>query len=123
MIQNTSLMAYEEVQKTGRIAECYQRILSVLKSGKEYSNKEISLFTGLTINCVTPRVFELRQKGLIEFSNTRECRVTGRLVKTWRNVERQPTARASCFSKTTPQNPQHPSLPIIARGENSGVEN
>ena len=47
------------------------------------SNMEIAHYLGWSVNRVTPRVFELRQKGLVVPGPRRPCTITGQTVQTW----------------------------------------
>lgn len=85
-MQQTSLLAYAEVGVPLRLARRYDQILRAL-GGQELSNTEIGLRCGLPINCVTPRVLELREKGDVVLAGKRRCRVSGRQVLTWRRIE------------------------------------
>lgn len=48
------------------------------------SNSEIAFALHWSINRVTPRVLELRQRELVEMAERRECWITGSTVQTWR---------------------------------------
>ena len=63
MIQQTSLMAYDGVKP--RIGNRQGQILECLREHGPMTNKMISRKMGLPINCVTPRVLELRKLGLV----------------------------------------------------------
>ena len=69
MIQQTSLEAYIWVKQ--HISRRQEQILKAFK-GELWgmTNKRISKKTGLPINCVTPRVQELRKKGILEYART-----------------------------------------------------
>jgi len=56
------------------------------------SNHDISRFLGgdekgWGINCVTPRVNELRDKGMVQLHGTKVDRITKREVMTWEATE------------------------------------
>lgn len=84
-VRQTSLEAYwGEVYPTlGR------RQLEVLKvfqdswSREGLTNMEVADILGLSINCITPRVFELRKKGLLIEERKRICSITKRKVISW----------------------------------------
>jgi CRP-like cAMP-binding protein len=67
MYQQTSRLAYEELVSTGQISK---RQAQVLNAFVEYpfpmTNQDVSNYTKLPINCVTPRVLELRDRGLLQ---------------------------------------------------------
>jgi len=80
-VAQTSLMAFEDVRQ-----RCFTRhwqIFDSMEAGKSYSNTEISQLVGLPINCVTPRVKELRAKNWLTAGPVRACKITGRMVQTW----------------------------------------
>jgi len=56
--------------------------MEVFEKG-DHSNSEMAEALGWPINTVTPRVNELRKRGLITQVDTRKCKVTGRIVKVW----------------------------------------
>lgn len=67
MYQQTSRAAYEELVKTGQIGKRQAQVLStILEHPFPLTNAEISVLTNLPINCVTPRVKELREKGYVQ---------------------------------------------------------
>jgi hypothetical protein len=47
------------------------------------SNMEIAERLKKPINTITPRVFELRQKGRVKNCGTARCPVTGKTVNVW----------------------------------------
>lgn len=85
MIQDTSLKAYiNEVAPTLmprqiRVLEVFERL-----PGRDFTNEELSKELEWGINRVTPRVLELRLKGILEDAGKRECKVTKREVHCWR---------------------------------------
>ncbi len=93
MIQSTSLHAYNtEVRPTlgARQKTILEAIQELQNEHENATNTEISEHLNFPINTVTPRVFELRQKGYLTESVTRPCRATGRRAKTWRVVFSRP---------------------------------
>ena len=84
MIQQTSLQAFTNVCVS--LGERQQRVLDFFYKHKDhdFTNTEVADRLLLPINCVTPRVNELRKKGLLIFSQRRYCFVTGRYVMAWR---------------------------------------
>ena len=83
MIQPTSLEAYEEVKKS--LGRRQARVLIMLDhSPKAMTNSEMARLFDWPINTITPRVFELRQLGLVKEHEKRKCNVTGRTVIAWR---------------------------------------
>jgi hypothetical protein len=49
------------------------------------------------INWVTGRIFELREKGLVEFATERLCRITKRRVSAWKIKAQVPAKDPSMF--------------------------
>lgn len=58
-------------------------ILDAFLYKNNYTNTELANFLNLPINTVTPRIFELREKGIIVEKETRHCNITGRTAKAW----------------------------------------
>jgi len=80
MIQQTSLLAYESI-----VLELGQRQTMVYRQLMKCpaTNLELSRITGLPINSITPRVHELRKRGLVKRSKIRNCGVSGRKAIEW----------------------------------------
>lgn len=78
----TSLQAYESIQHS--LGERQAHILRTISVYPGKNNREISALSSLPINCVTPRVLELRRMGLIEPDEILVDKVTGRRAVTWR---------------------------------------
>lgn len=82
MIQQTSLKAYHgEIKPT--LSERHKEVLSAFDREEEFTNLELSKFLNLPINSITPRVNELVKKGIIKYSYTRKCKVSGRSARVW----------------------------------------
>jgi hypothetical protein len=91
-IQLTSLEAYfgEVINK---IHESHKKVLDVFleNPGMDFSNREIAQELGWSVNCVTPRVYELRgrdkrfplRRPILIQSRTRKCGITHRGVIAW----------------------------------------
>ena len=82
-MQPTSLEAYEEIKRN---LPCKQDVIFTVLSTVLHAltNTEIADSLHWPINTVTPRVFELRGKGLVKEDCKRECLITGRTVIAWR---------------------------------------
>jgi len=63
MIQQTSLESYKALIPT--LSERQQIILEVIQRHPGMSNHDISRYLGWEINCVTPRVNELRDQHIV----------------------------------------------------------
>jgi predicted ArsR family transcriptional regulator len=86
MVQKTSLEAWRSLQFDlgDRQARVYQAILRLGAA----TNKQISDYLEIPINCVTPRVFELRQIGVVEEYQTVK-QLNGRKATSWRPVQQR----------------------------------
>ena len=81
-VQQTSLFAYQnEVKPT--LGERQKVIYEALKTRDNFTNTELANYLDFPINTVTPRVGELRKLGLVQISEIRMCKVTGRRVISW----------------------------------------
>lgn len=78
-VQQTSLDAYFSLE----LPPMQQRVYDLLERGGVYTNSEISHILHMPINCVTPRVYELRKMGYVIPGAKRQCGVTGRIAMTW----------------------------------------
>lgn len=83
MLQQTSLMAYREIYNS--LGRKQQQVLRTFYRHKNLTNSEVAAMLGWSINRVTGRVFELRQRGLVEEAGKRHCPYTGRLCIAWRS--------------------------------------
>ena len=82
-MQPTSLEAYQEIYQG--LGKRQARIFNTLFYGNNaLTNAEIAARITWPINTVTPRIFELRQKGLVTKSCTRKCGVTDHKAIAWR---------------------------------------
>ena len=69
MVRQTSLEAFESIKES--IGKNHKTILDLV-GGSDWSNSELARELGWGINRVTPRVFELRKKGLLKELETQE---------------------------------------------------
>lgn len=84
-VQMTSLEAYADIKEN--LGERQMQVLNALeKFPNGLSNLQISRVLGLAINSVTPRVKELRDKGLVVFSHYVKDRVTGKRCMVWKKI-------------------------------------
>ena len=81
IMRDTSLIAYQELLDSGKINAQERVILDAVGSGADYSLQEIVLRSGLPINAVSGRCFDLKKKGLLEEGERRKCRVTQRTIR------------------------------------------
>lgn len=84
MITQTSKQAYyNEILPT--LGDRQEKVFNLLKNSNcPLTNSEMSYKLGWQINRVTPRVFELRQRGLVESAGFKHCPITGRSAIAWR---------------------------------------
>lgn len=82
-VTQTSLEAYREIQFNIGHRQAQVLKLFIYHPSFNYTNTEVSRILGLPINQITPRVFELRQKGILIEATIRKCNVTGRKCKAW----------------------------------------
>ena len=81
--QDTSYESYQYALKT--MSKRQHEVLRVLRNLDRATNHEISERTGWAINTVTPRIKELRNKGLVHPAGTK-IDVTGRRAIVWEPV-------------------------------------
>lgn len=85
MIQQTSLEAFSEVKQN--LGEKQRIVYNILKELQEANNQMISRKLNIPINCVTPRILELREKKLVGVAFTGKDLFTGRTTIYWRCVK------------------------------------
>lgn len=76
MIQDTSLMAYQSIQDN--LGQNQLLVYLMLKNLGAANNKILARKLGWSINSVTPRIKELREKGLVFIDSKRICPITYR---------------------------------------------
>ncbi|MBS7631969.1 hypothetical protein KEJ47_10505 [Candidatus Bathyarchaeota archaeon] len=106
-LQQTSLEAFLDLLKTGKVNLRQYQILQILKYHGPLTSNEICELTktcqhcksilnqdesgrGLPINCITPRILELRRKFLVEEHGVRFDSVTKRRAIAWKASGRIP---------------------------------
>jgi hypothetical protein len=67
-----------------KLGEKQTAVYNVIASGTDWSIMEIAKELQWQQNCVGPRVFELRQLGLVVPADRRQCRVTGKMIQSWK---------------------------------------
>ena len=80
-IQQTSLEAYQDIKRN--LGARQQKVYDAIKTLVCPTNLEISGYTRLPINVVTPRTNELVKKGFVKEFERRECTVSGRMAIAW----------------------------------------
>ena len=85
MIQQTSLFSYWKLQGEGKIGRRQEQVKVLLEQSDDpLNNRQIAELLDLPINTITPRVKELRVKGIIEKAGVKFDPVTNRNVIFWR---------------------------------------
>jgi len=82
---DTSLEAYYSI--IGELGQRQSEIYNAIRKYKSVSNLDLSRLLQLPINSVTPRVKELRDKGLVVFDCVKVDYVTKRRMKKWKVKE------------------------------------
>ncbi len=81
-MQVTSLMAYDSIKNS--LGEKQRIVLEAIFKLKEASNYDIKKHLGWEINSITPRVKELRDRGLVKESKKDTDPISGRKVIYWK---------------------------------------
>ncbi len=81
-MRSTSLDAYNDVKK--ELGDRQKLVLDWIKKLGCPTNLEISKFSGIPINQVTPRTNELVKMGLVTECEKRQCSISKRTVWSWR---------------------------------------
>jgi len=84
-VTDTSLEAFKEVKKD--IGKRQLEVYNAIKELGHGTNTMISKWLNLPINCVTPRVKELRDKKLVGASIVDICPITKRRAIYWKCVK------------------------------------
>ena len=81
-VQDTSIETYRDISKT--LGNKQRIVFKMLKRAKRpVTNRELSKALIWNINCVTGRVRELYDQGLIFIAYKRPCRIGGRTSIHW----------------------------------------
>jgi len=83
MIQSTSLEAYHSISPE-ELGFMQRMIYSCIIRNPGMSNHDISRYSQIEINKVTPRVKELRDMGMVVFSHHKKDRITHRRCMCWK---------------------------------------
>jgi len=85
-LRTTSLLAYAKALEN--LGERQMQVLVVIDKLEPCNNLMISNSSGLPINTVTPRVNELKKKGLIKEDKIDVCPFTGRKTIFYKRVKK-----------------------------------
>lgn len=89
MTRLTSIEAYNELLKHGKLSDLQRQVLEVLGRAGNFTAGEIANSIHRPINTVSPRLAELRRRGVVREHSTRSCSVTGKRCIGWvLNTER-----------------------------------
>jgi predicted ArsR family transcriptional regulator len=81
-ITTTSALAYQRLKADGTHGVQWSRILRTLrKRRKPMTRRELSVATGIEPGAVAGRVNQLVKDGLVQETEKRRCRISGRLAK------------------------------------------
>ena len=84
MMRQTSLLAYDEINKTGKVGHRHELILRLMRDGYSRTDWEITKALGYDDpNMVRPRRNELVRMGLLREDGKTMCAVTRKTVITW----------------------------------------
>lgn len=79
---DTKREAYTGAVRRG-LGDSAMRVFDCILHHGPVSNMEISQILQIPINRITPRVYELREQGMVSMDIRRACKVTGMQVRTW----------------------------------------
>ena len=82
MIQPTSLLAYAKILEN--LGERQKLTYKALLELGEANNTMIAKHLNLPINCIVPRINELRKKGVVMMAKKDKCPITGETVMFWK---------------------------------------
>lgn len=79
-VASTSIATYYAIKRDGTVSARQAQILAAVKPGRDYTLQELVKLTGLPVNVVSGRCFELKDSGALVLADKRTCTVTGRTV-------------------------------------------
>jgi hypothetical protein len=80
-VASTSIETYHDLKADGTLGKRQAEVMAAILPGLDYSLQELVRATGLPVNCITGRVAECRDMGLLENAQQRPCKVTGRVIR------------------------------------------
>lgn len=84
-VTQTSMESFKAV--VPKLSEKQQVVYDTIHDNPGMSNHDIARFLHWEINTVTPRVNELRDKGVVDYGGDKVDRLTDRKVMTWRVID------------------------------------
>lgn len=89
VLQQTSLEAYREIfHKLGERQKVVLNVFNRFEGNRSLTNMEVAMILGWSINRITPRVFELRERSLLKEDEKRICGITGSRAIAWKRTLR-----------------------------------
>lgn len=83
-VQETSKQAYHSLEDLSKRQRTVYENMKIIGS---CTNLELSKFTGIPINQITPRTYELRHLGFVAEMEKRTCKVSGRNAIAWKVIK------------------------------------
>lgn len=83
-VQMTSLVAWNMLKSS--LGERQKTVFDALQILEKATNKQLAAALTWPINCITPRVLELRNMGLVDYAGTRTDETTQRVEMVWMAV-------------------------------------
>jgi predicted transcriptional regulator len=83
-MQQTSIFAYHSL---GDLTPRQAEVLAAIKQHGPIANYDLAMVVWWPVNCVTGRVLELRDKGLVVEAYRGRHKVTGRQVIFWKAMQ------------------------------------
>jgi hypothetical protein len=80
-VAETSLLAYFDIEE--ELGSRQSLVLDAIRTLKACSNTMIAQYLNIPINCITPRVWELRERSLVTELKKDICPITKRNVIFW----------------------------------------
>ncbi len=78
------------VELLDKLSAMQRTVYDAIKEIQPCSNEDVAVHLGKFPNETIPRIYELRELGVIEFAGTKENPRTGRTVSLWRTVPVNP---------------------------------
>jgi hypothetical protein len=79
-VAQTSIRTFHAITQDGTVSARQAQILAAMEHGQDYSLQELVALTGLPVNVISGRCFELRQMTKLELADKRPCFFSGRTV-------------------------------------------
>ena len=82
MLRDTSLDSFQEIKK--ELGKRQQLVYDIIKKLGCPTNLEMSRYSNVPINQITPRTNELVKLGFVKECEKRTCSISGKTVWSWR---------------------------------------